>query len=340
MRHHRSCTLDLPPAKYFFENFLGSAGVGNAQDPNCAAKAAAEAFVGDAEAGREGGADKNKESAPSTQLPWTRATDGNHKLSRTALQHRRGSSKGADKAKANSVASMSTTASFSSRGSRATVQSSLPSEGGASEVRAGYLREELAGARKSVKQDSEQEVLRVRRYKGPNSCSSQVSGARFEPTVVEEEEEKVDQGPPLQYQLSDTDLAVRLHIKAKDLEGSNGAFRDAHVEFEERRATVHAVDRAGRTWTFATCTLPGPIITEESRFSLSKTGEVLHITLTKCDGHADKWWRNGRIVLSQKNLAPLRRGSTSSPSEVSQEKTQPIERPKDKMGMQLGRLFI
>mmetsp|Transcript_181 Transcript_181/g.390 ORF Transcript_181/g.390 Transcript_181/m.390 type:complete len:315 (+) Transcript_181:64-1008(+) len=90
---------------------------------------------------------------------------------------------------------------------------------------------------------------------------------------------------------------VKLHVDASMLTGSVGTFRDAQVDFEERQVVVRAVDRGGRTWTLRSAQLPGPILADESRFQICKTGKDLSITLKKAN--ADDIWHQGEIKLSE-----------------------------------------
>lgn len=93
---------------------------------------------------------------------------------------------------------------------------------------------------------------------------------------------------------------VKLHVDASMLRGSVGTFRDAQVDFEERQVVVRAVDCNGRTWTLRSAQLPGPIVTDESRFMLGKTGKDLSITLKKAN--ADDVWHQDQIKLSEEAL--------------------------------------
>jgi len=85
---------------------------------------------------------------------------------------------------------------------------------------------------------------------------------------------------------------VKLYIEANNLKGSVGMFRDAHVEFKERQFIVRVVDCSGRTWTLRSG-LPGPVITEQCRFEMCKTGKDLCITLKKAN--AEDVWRKHQI---------------------------------------------
>mmetsp|Transcript_79331 Transcript_79331/g.224568 ORF Transcript_79331/g.224568 Transcript_79331/m.224568 type:complete len:232 (+) Transcript_79331:51-746(+) len=99
------------------------------------------------------------------------------------------------------------------------------------------------------------------------------------------------------------DGTVKLHIAAKELNGSVGTFRDAHVQFEERQVIVRVVDRGGHTYTLRSAKLPGPISTTESRFQMSKTGEDLSITLKKAHVE-DKWFQEEAKSAASKAEAP------------------------------------
>lgn len=83
----------------------------------------------------------------------------------------------------------------------------------------------------------------------------------------------------------------KLHVDAKQLEGSAGTFREAHVDFEERQVVVRAVDCSGRTWTLRSG-LPGPVIADQCRFEMCKTGKDLSITLKKAKTEE---WRKHQI---------------------------------------------
>jgi len=63
---------------------------------------------------------------------------------------------------------------------------------------------------------------------------------------------------------------------------------------------VRAVDRGGRTWTLRSAKLPGPILADESRFQLGKTGKDLSITLKKA--RADDIWHQDEMKFSSENI--------------------------------------
>lgn len=104
---------------------------------------------------------------------------------------------------------------------------------------------------------------------------------------------------------------VRLHVDASMLRGSVGSFRDAQVEFQERQVVVRALDRGGRTWTLRSAKLPGPILADESRFQLGKSGKDLSITLKKA--HADDIWHQEGMKFSEEGIWSL---SSSGPDDV------------------------
>merc|ERR1712107_801583 len=86
---------------------------------------------------------------------------------------------------------------------------------------------------------------------------------------------------------------VEFHLEANMLRGSVGSFRDAHVDFEDMYINIHAFDCGGNAWTSRSTKLPGPIIKEECRFMVSKTGKDLRVTLKKAT--ADATWHGGNI---------------------------------------------
>jgi len=103
---------------------------------------------------------------------------------------------------------------------------------------------------------------------------------------------------------------VEFHIDARMLNGSMGTFREAHVVFEERHIVIHVVDCGGDAWTLRSTKLPGPIIKEQSRFMLSKTGEDLRVTLTKAT--ADAAWHQKQIQFREQ--AHMSRSSSNTRS--------------------------
>eukprot|EP00927_Polykrikos_kofoidii_P084034 TRINITY_DN8752_c0_g1_i1.p1 TRINITY_DN8752_c0_g1~~TRINITY_DN8752_c0_g1_i1.p1 ORF type:complete len:244 (+),score=16.26 TRINITY_DN8752_c0_g1_i1:35-766(+) len=107
-----------------------------------------------------------------------------------------------------------------------------------------------------------------------------------------------DRGVP--YTISDSGRLVSFHIIAKDMLGSTGAFRDAHVEFAEEGAAIHTLDRGGKMWTLDISEFPSPIVPDESRFSISITGEVLTVTVAKRTNLSDNSWREGCFVLKER----------------------------------------
>eukprot|EP00413_Alexandrium_margalefii_P046362 CAMPEP_0204588592 /NCGR_PEP_ID=MMETSP0661-20131031/48704_1 /ASSEMBLY_ACC=CAM_ASM_000606 /TAXON_ID=109239 /ORGANISM="Alexandrium margalefi, Strain AMGDE01CS-322" /LENGTH=335 /DNA_ID=CAMNT_0051598411 /DNA_START=40 /DNA_END=1047 /DNA_ORIENTATION=- len=105
---------------------------------------------------------------------------------------------------------------------------------------------------------------------------------------------------------------VKLHMNASMLKGSVGSFRDAQVDFEERQVVVRAIDRGGRTWTLRSAKLPGPILADESRFQLGKTGKDLSITLKKAD--VNDIWRPDQLKFSEEKSWCV---STTGPDEAA-----------------------
>mmetsp|Transcript_3029 Transcript_3029/g.7756 ORF Transcript_3029/g.7756 Transcript_3029/m.7756 type:complete len:334 (-) Transcript_3029:70-1071(-) len=86
---------------------------------------------------------------------------------------------------------------------------------------------------------------------------------------------------------------VKLYIEPKKGGGGTSALCDAHVEFKERQLIVQAFDRNGQTWTLRTH-LPGPIVPEDCRFGVCKTGKELSISLKKADEN-EEWQVKDRI---------------------------------------------
>lgn len=127
---------------------------------------------------------------------------------------------------------------------------------------------------------------------------------------------------------------VKLHIEAKDLKGGVGAFRDAHVEFRERQLVVRAFDFSGKCWTLRSATLPGPIITTESRYQVSKTGKDLSITLKKAN--ATEIWE-GKIKLSELGQA---HSNVEEETSKNEELQSPAAKATQRDSPSLGSTFI
>jgi len=81
---------------------------------------------------------------------------------------------------------------------------------------------------------------------------------------------------------------MEFHLDPGMLRGSVGTFKEAQVDFEERCVVIWAIDSGGNDWTLRSTKLLGPIIKDESRFMLNKTGQDLRVTLKKAT--ADAAW--------------------------------------------------
>eukprot|EP00927_Polykrikos_kofoidii_P043675 TRINITY_DN37746_c0_g1_i1.p1 TRINITY_DN37746_c0_g1~~TRINITY_DN37746_c0_g1_i1.p1 ORF type:complete len:236 (-),score=26.69 TRINITY_DN37746_c0_g1_i1:165-872(-) len=110
----------------------------------------------------------------------------------------------------------------------------------------------------------------------------------------------LQQGRVVPHMMSDAGSAVSFRVNAKDLLGYAGAFRDAHVEFEEQWATIHTVDRDGKIWTLDTSDFPSLILPDDSRFSTSMTGEVLTVTVVKRGNLSWPSWRENCIAFTER----------------------------------------
>merc|ERR1712151_88659 len=105
------------------------------------------------------------------------------------------------------------------------------------------------------------------------------------------------------------------------LTGSLGTFREAQVDFEEKRIVIRAIDSGGNDWMLRSLKLPGPIVKDECRFMLNKTGQDLRVTLTKAT--ADAAWDQeeikfrGQPCMSGSASNAQSAGSASSSSQLA-----------------------
>jgi len=89
---------------------------------------------------------------------------------------------------------------------------------------------------------------------------------------------------------SDTAGTVTFQVDASIFKRSCGTFRDAHVDFEEQQLTLRFIDSTGKFKRLQSDRLPGPIVVEEGRYMLDKTGKHLSITVKKANAD-DKWYQ-------------------------------------------------
>mmetsp|Transcript_64856 Transcript_64856/g.154853 ORF Transcript_64856/g.154853 Transcript_64856/m.154853 type:complete len:359 (+) Transcript_64856:175-1251(+) len=90
---------------------------------------------------------------------------------------------------------------------------------------------------------------------------------------------------------------VKLYIGTKRGGGHGSALRDAHVQFQEKLLVVQAVDCNGKTWNFRSA-LPGPIVADECRYGVCKTGKEVSISLKKAD-ETEEWQVKDRICFGE-----------------------------------------
>jgi hypothetical protein len=114
---------------------------------------------------------------------------------------------------------------------------------------------------------------------------------------------------------------VEFHLNPGMFSGSLGTFREAQVDFEERHIVICAIDSGGYDWMLRSTKLPGPIVKDECRFMLCKTGQDLRVTLTKAT--ADVAWHQEEIkfreqpCMSRSASNTRSTGSAGSSSQVS-----------------------